>query len=90
VPEGELRRLQAVGHAVVGRDHRIETLEDALQASEATAEMLRATVQFERDRAEAALHRAAELESELAAMRGRRAVRYADKAQAMARRLRGH
>lgn len=90
VPEGELRRLQAVGQAVVGRDHRIETLEDALQASEATAEMLRATVQFERDRAEAALHRAAELESELAAMRGRRAVRYADKAQAMARRLRGH
>ena len=46
--------------------------------------------QFERDRAEAALHRAAGLESELAAMRGRRAVRYADKAQAMARRLRRH
>ena len=89
VPEDELRRLQAVGRAVVDRDRRIVELEDAVRAGEATANTLRATVQFERDRAQAALREVAARDAELAAMHARRAVRYADRAQAVARRVLG-
>lgn len=88
VPVDELARLQALGRAVVTRDHRIEELEDAVRAGEATAETLRATVVFERDRAMAAQRETAARDAELAAMHARRVVRLADKAGDVARRLR--
>ncbi|RDI00074.1 glycosyl transferase family 2 [Curtobacterium sp. AG1037] len=95
VPEDRFRRLRATGRALVGRDRRIEELEDAVQAGETTANTLRATVQFERDRAEAAIRTSSERqavidarEAELAAMHARRVVRIADRAGDVARRLR--
>ncbi|PYY37347.1 MULTISPECIES: glycosyltransferase family 2 protein [unclassified Curtobacterium] len=88
VPEDRLRRLQQVGHAIVTRDRRIESLEDSVRAGEATADTLRATVQFERDRAQAALREVRARDAELAAMRARRVVRIADRAGDVARRLR--
>ncbi|WP_288468345.1 glycosyltransferase family 2 protein [uncultured Curtobacterium sp.] len=95
VPEDRFRRLRAAGRALVRRDVRIEELEDAVRAGEATADTLRATVQFERDRAQAAVRtseeRAAVItqrETELAAIRARRVVRLADRAGDVARRLR--
>jgi hypothetical protein len=88
VPEAELRRLQAVGRAVVGRDRRIVELEDAVRAGEATANTLRATVQFERDRVQAALRDIAARDAELAALHARRVVRLADRAGEAVRRFR--
>ncbi|WIB25334.1 glycosyltransferase family 2 protein [Curtobacterium sp. MCSS17_015] len=88
VTEDELRRLQALGHAIVDRDQRIASLEDAVRAGEATADTLRATVQFERDRAEAALRELAVRDAELAAMHARRVVRITDRATEAVRRLR--
>jgi hypothetical protein len=90
VPEDELRRLQAVGRAIVDRDRRIETLEDAVRAGDATADTLRATVQFERDRAGAALRELAARDAELAAMHARRVVRLTDRATEAVKRLRRH
>ncbi len=88
VPEAELRRLQAVGRAVVARDRRIVELEDAVRAGEATANTLRATVQFERDRVQAALRDIAARDAELAALHARRVVRLADRAGEAVRRFR--
>ena len=88
VPVDELVRLQDLGRAVVTRDHRIEELEDAVRAGAATAETLRATVVFERDRAMAAQRETAARDAELAAMHARRVVRLADRAGEIARRLR--
>jgi hypothetical protein len=88
VPEAELRRLQAVGRAVVARDRRIVELEDAVRAGEATANTLRATVQFERDRVQAALRDIAARDTELAALHARRVVRLADRAGEAVRRFR--
>lgn len=84
----DLAALQTVGRAVVRRDRRIEALEDEVRAGVDTAEMLRQTVQHERDRAEAANRRIGEVEAELAAMRARRVVRIADRAGELARRAR--
>jgi hypothetical protein len=84
----DLAALQTVGRAVVQRDRRIEALEDEVRAGVDTAEMLRQTVQHERDRAEAANRRIGEVEAELAAMRARRVVRIADRAGELARRAR--
>jgi hypothetical protein len=81
VAPAEVRRLQTVGRAVVARDRRIEALEDAVRAGEATANTLRSTVQFERDRAEG-------FRREAEAQRNRRVVQLADRAAAVARRLR--
>jgi len=83
VAPAEVRRLQTVGRAVVTRDLRIEALEDAVRAGEATANTLRSTVQFERDRAEGFRH-------EAEAQRNRRVVQLADRAGSLARRLRSH
>jgi hypothetical protein len=91
VPVEELDRLRALGRAIVTRDRRIEELEqleDVVRQGEATANTLRATVQFERDRAEAALRELATRDAELAAMHARRVVRLADRAGDLARRIR--
>ncbi|MBF4584235.1 glycosyltransferase family 2 protein [Curtobacterium sp. VKM Ac-2865] len=91
VPVEELDRLRALGRAIVSRDRRIEELEqleDVVRQGEATANTLRATVQFERDRAEAALRELATRDAELAAMHARRVVRLADRAGDLARRIR--
>ncbi|MCJ1713364.1 glycosyltransferase family 2 protein [Curtobacterium sp. VKM Ac-2922] len=88
VPVDDLARLQALGRAVVTRDLRIEELEDAVRAGEATADTLRATVQFERDRAMAAQRETAARDAELTAMHARRVVRLADKVGEVARRVR--
>ncbi|WP_182046785.1 glycosyltransferase family 2 protein [Curtobacterium sp. ME26] len=88
VPAAEFRALRATGRAVLARDHRIEELEDAVRDAGATAEMLRSTVQHERDRADAANRRIGEVEAELSAMRARRVVRLADRAGEVARRVR--
>ncbi|MGN8049778.1 glycosyltransferase family 2 protein [Curtobacterium sp. 22159] len=84
----EMAVLQTTGRAVVRRDRRIEALEDEVRDGVATADMLRSAVQHERDRAEAANRRIAEVESELEAMRARRVVRIADRASELARRAR--
>ncbi|PYY35972.1 glycosyltransferase family 2 protein [Curtobacterium sp. MCJR17_055] len=81
VPADELHELQALGRAVASRDQRIDELEDAVRAAEATATTLRETVQFERERAEAA-------RAETAAFRQRRIVQVADRAAGLARRVR--
>lgn len=91
VPVEELDRLRALGRAIVTRDRRIEELEqleDVVRQGEATANTLRATVQFERDRAAAALRELAARDAELAAMHARRVVRLADRAGDLARRIR--
>ena len=91
VPVDEFERLRALGRAIVSRDRRIEELEqleEVVRQGEATANTLRATVQFERDRAEAALREVTARTAELTAMRGRRVVRLADRAGDLARRIR--
>lgn len=88
VPLDAFHRLQALGRAIVRRDDRIEALEDALRSGEATADTLRATVQFERDRADQAVREVGARDTELAAMHARRVVRLADRAGEVARRLR--
>ncbi|MFJ3385821.1 MULTISPECIES: glycosyltransferase family 2 protein [unclassified Curtobacterium] len=89
VPTEQLERLRTLGRAITWRDRRIEDLEDAVRAADETANTLRSTVQFERDRAEAAIRETAARDAELAAMRARRVVRLADRAGAVARRIRG-
>ncbi|WP_267442791.1 MULTISPECIES: glycosyltransferase family 2 protein [unclassified Curtobacterium] len=91
VPVDEFDRLRALGRAIVRRDRRIEELEgleDVVRQGEATANTLRATVQFERDRAEAALREVTARTADLTAMRARRVVRLADRAGDLARRIR--
>ena len=91
IPVDEFERLRALGRAIVSRDRRIEELEqleEVVRQGEATANTLRATVQFERDRAEAALREVTARTAELTAMRGRRVVRLADRAGDLARRIR--
>jgi hypothetical protein len=81
VPEDELRALQGVGRSLAVRDARIDAAQEAQQAAEANAHVLREAVQFERERAEAA-------RAEVAAFRGRRVVRLADRASEALRRIR--
>jgi hypothetical protein len=88
VPAAEFLRLQTLGRAITERDLRIEELEDQVRAGEETANTLRSAVQFERERAEAAIRETAARDAELAAMHARRVVRLADKAGDLARRVR--
>ncbi|WP_420364969.1 glycosyltransferase family 2 protein [Curtobacterium sp. L3-7] len=88
VPAAEFLRLQTLGRAITERDLRIEELEDRVRAGEETANTLRSAVQFERERAEAAIRETAARDAELAAMHARRVVRLADKAGDLARRVR--
>jgi hypothetical protein len=81
VPTERLEELRTLGRAVVGRDHRIAVLEDEVRQATELADSLRRTVQFERDAQRAT-------EAELSAMRARRVVRLADRAGAVARRIR--
>ncbi|WP_439691980.1 glycosyltransferase family 2 protein [Curtobacterium sp. SP.BCo] len=88
VSVAELARLRTLGRALTGRDLRIEELEDEVRAGEATANTLRSAVQFERERAEAAIRETADRDAELARMRARRVVRLADRAGTVVRRIR--
>lgn len=88
VPEDAFREMQTLGRAVISRDERIEELEDEVRVAAETADMLRATVQFERDRAAAAMHETAVRDDELARMHARRVVRLADRAGEVVRRVR--
>jgi hypothetical protein len=81
VPDDELRALQQTGRSIATRDARADELEDALRGAEANAHALREAVQFERDRAEAAL-------AEVAAFRRRRIIQLADRAGDTVRRIR--